>query len=58
MTVMDGLIDIAPEGEDRCRYEPALYIRCIREDRHLGDHFFILPESWFELTDKAKNPTL
>ena len=51
---MDGLLDIAEDGKDRCSHEPVLYIRCIREERHAGEHFFILPESFFTLTDKAK----
>ncbi len=50
---MDGLLDIE-EGEDRCTYETAPYIRCIRSAPHQGDHFFILPESFFELTEKGK----
>lgn len=50
---MDGLLDIE-EGKDRCTYEVAPYTRCIRESQHPGEHFFILPESLFELTEKAK----
>lgn len=51
---MDGLLDLADEDKPRCPYEIVPYVRCIREEAHAAEHFFILPESFFELTDKAK----